>query len=109
MWSMTDGPDEQLPVRLVWPRDATKDATVINNAAVLWDGEPTQQGVYLLLGHVGPPAWFSAAEAKAALAETDSQLQVDLRGSFFMTRTRAKELWTALGQHLEKAEQSDNH
>lgn len=94
----------KLPVQLEWPADSTREAAVVTHAAVLWDGEDSLQGVYLLLGHLAPPVWTTPEEAERNLTASGGRLPVDLRGAFFMTRTRAKELWMALGQHLEKAE-----
>jgi hypothetical protein len=94
----------RFPVKVVWPADATRDAAVVTHAAILWDGEDSLQGVYLLLGHLAPPMWESPEDAERQLAESDSRVPIDMRGAFFMTRARAKELWIALGQHLEKAE-----
>ncbi|WP_421840545.1 hypothetical protein [Mycobacterium sp.] len=97
--------NEQVNIELVWPPQATQDAQVVTHAAILLDAEPSRQGMYLLLGHLGPPAWASPGEARRQLEDCGGKLPVALRGSFFLTRARAEELWKVLGAHLHKGDQ----
>lgn len=98
--------NEQVNIELEWPPNATQDAEVVTHAAILLDAEPTRQGMYLLLGHLGPPTWSSPTEARRQLEDCGGKLPVALRGSFFMTRARAEDLWKVLGAHLGKGGQA---
>ncbi|MBM4516554.1 hypothetical protein GS876_23545 [Rhodococcus hoagii] len=75
---------------------------MVNQFAFTWDNDMQgrQDGMYLLLGHIAPPMWIDAADARARIEAAGNQLAVRPRGAFFLSRGRAEELFRTLGQHL---------
>ncbi|HZE16813.1 MAG TPA: hypothetical protein VE197_14530 [Mycobacterium sp.] len=88
-------------VGLRWPDDMGVDAQPVNQVMFLWDQLITD-ALYMYLGHVAPPPWSSPEDAQESLATTGNKIYISPRGSFILSRTRAEELWEALGRHLGK-------
>lgn len=89
----------EINLSTVWPSDVTSAAEVANQFLLAWDS-PNQQGTYLLIGHLASPAWATPEQARRGAEELNGEIAVDPKGSFFLARDRAEELWVALGQHL---------
>ena len=104
---MTDLPNASEPVsfqaQIAWPDRAMSKPVLINASAVTQsagNSDGTSDGsVYLLLGHVGFPIFADQAEARQYF-ESGKVLPVDLEGSFFLQRSKAHDLWVALGSQL---------
>ena len=89
-------PGEQL--ELAWPDDSGAWAHSVNKALFAWDEH--QDLVYMDLGHVAPLPWTTPEMAAERMKALKGKLEVELRGSFVMSRKRAVELWDVLGKHL---------
>lgn len=96
------GEPVEIQMQAAWPDGLTEQAQVVNQFAMLNDNTPEAPGVYLLLGHLGAPIWLTPEIARQRAAESNYVLPIAPRGSYFMTRQRAEELWTTLGKHLGK-------
>src|SRR5690349_5428703 len=90
-----------LAVDVRWPDDIGANAEAVNQVVISWDQDVTDM-LYLYLGHVAPPPWLSADIAADRLAQVGNRLEVTPKGAFVLSRTRAEEIWTVLGQHLGK-------
>jgi hypothetical protein len=94
-------PDVSKVVDLVWPDDIGANAAAVNQVMFAND-QSIQDVVYLYLGHIAPPPWLTEGAAQQRLQALGNTLPVTAKGSFVMSRTRAEELWLALGRHLGK-------
>ncbi|WP_156765939.1 hypothetical protein [Mycobacterium sp. E342] len=88
-------------VELRWPDDMGTEAAVVNQVLFAWD-QQLQDAVYMYLGHVAPPPWLTPESAQEGLARMGNTIVIAPRGSFVLNRSRAEELWDALGRHLGK-------
>jgi hypothetical protein len=93
--------DTQYNMDLVWATDAGAQAQVVNKALFAWD-ENQRDVVYMYLGHVAPPPWFSQKQAEEHAEAMHNKFPVQPQGAFLLSRRRAEELWEALGKHLGK-------
>lgn len=96
------GDTQELTFQTRWPEGLTENAQVINQFAMVNDNTPGEPGMYLLLGHIGAPVWTTPDHARQIAEETSGILGIAPRGSFFLSRFRAEELWGMLGKHLGK-------
>lgn len=96
----SDGPTSE-EVELRWPDDVGADAEAVNQVLFTWD-QNIEDMLYMYLGHVAPPPWLTPAIAAESMASTGGKLVVRPKGGFVLSRSRAEELWTALGRHLGK-------
>jgi hypothetical protein len=96
--------EEPREVEVRWPDDVGADAEAINQVLFAWD-QNIQDALYIYLGHIAPPPWMSPDIAQESLDTTGNRIQIKAKGSFIISRTRAEELWVALGRHLGKLPQ----
>lgn len=93
---------------VVWPNDSAAGAQVVTQFGILSDGgtpeSPQPAGLYLVMGDVAPPPWFTDAARERGIVETKGQIHVQVRSAVYMTRVRAEELYEALGKHLGKGQ-----
>ena len=94
-------PAEGTQVELRWPDSVGADAQAVNQVLVSWDQDSTDL-MYLYLGHVAPPPWLTEEIASERLDALHRRLEVTPKGAFVLSRTRAEELWSAIGRHLGK-------
>lgn len=93
--------DATFEIPLAWPVDLASQAVPVNQALFAWD-QDNREVIYVMLGHLGPPIWLSEEAAKEHTAQFGDAIPVQPRGSFIITRSRAEEIWGALGRHLGK-------
>lgn len=91
-------------VQVRWPDDIGANAEAVNQVVFAFD-QLISDVIYMYLGHVGPPPWVSPEVAQERLAATGNTITIEPKGSFVLSRTRAEELWEALGKHLGKLPQ----
>lgn len=96
---------QQVQVQIAWPDGLADQAQLCNQFMFAFDGSESNgqsaAGMYFLVGHVAPPLWATSPEAVAEHIENfGSTVPVQPRGSFFMSRGKAIELWEQLGKHL---------
>lgn len=96
---------QQVQVQIAWPDGLADQAQLCNQFMFAFDGAESNgqgaAGIYLLVGHVAPPIWATSEEAVAEhVAKFGHTVPVQPRGSFFMSRGKAIELWETLGKHL---------
>ena len=100
-----DGPSPEAMVENVqvrWPDDIGANAEAVNQVLFSYDQTLTDV-IYMYLGHIAPPPWSSPEVAQERLAAAGNSLDITPKGSFVLSRTRAEELWEALGRHLGKS------
>jgi len=100
----TQPESRQIEVRAVWPEGALNSAQVTNQFALVTppatsSGEP-DEGLYVLLGHVGPPLWGTEEDAAAASVNGRFEMPIQMNAALYMSRARAEELARALLAHL---------
>ncbi|OZE80777.1 hypothetical protein CH304_16225 [Rhodococcus sp. 15-649-1-2] len=91
----------EFQVQTVWPADLAAQAQVVNQCLFAWD-EANRDVVYMLFGHVAPPLFLTPETAHQYLEQNGAQIPIQPRGSFIVSRSRAEEIWEALGRHLGK-------
>lgn len=94
---------ENFQIQVRWPRDVVADAQFANQVAVgpaagTPTGEP-EGGVYVIFGHVAPPLIGDPAEMERFMSE-GGILPISPRGTFYLPKVRATELFMMLGQQL---------
>lgn len=92
------------PVTPVWPEDYAGQAQPVNQVVFaqpipLGDGG-LDDGVYMLLGHLAPPIWLDPVAVTDGVQRTQGRFEIEPRGSFYLSRARAEEIWRVLGRHL---------
>jgi hypothetical protein len=96
-------PDEVMVdnVQVRWPDDIGANAEAVNQVVFSYD-QLIPDVVYMYLGHIAPPPWVSPEVAAERLTAVGGTLPITAKGAFALSRTRAEELWEALGKHLGK-------
>jgi hypothetical protein len=100
MTAVGESAPEGFQIPLAWPVDLASQAQPVNQALFAWD-QDNHDVLYAMFGHVGPPLWLSPEQLQQ-FAESFQALAVQPRGSFVISRTKAEEIWDALGRHLGK-------
>ncbi|MCK8673417.1 hypothetical protein M1M07_20180 [Rhodococcus sp. HM1] len=94
----------RIQVQTAWPDGVTDQAQLANQFFIITDGAdpsgPENAGLYLLVGHVGAPIWAGNEQALQQIARTGGTIPVQPRGSYYVSRAKAVELWQVLGAHL---------
>jgi hypothetical protein len=95
--NLPEGAEQEF--RVVWPSDANSRAQVSNMNAFQWDAE--RAGIYLLLGHIGPPIWLTTQQALEFMQDNpEPTLPVEALGTFYMNTAIATQFCKALASHL---------
>jgi hypothetical protein len=112
---MTDGPAQPesstvagVEFNVIWPEDAAAEAPVVTHLGIIGDGTPESSaggvaGMYLVMGQVAPPAWFSPVAVERGLA-AGRDVPVKVHAAVYLTRSRAEELYELLRRHLGKGQ-----
>ncbi len=88
-------------VQVRWPDDIGANALPVNQVVFSYD-QLIPDVVYMYLGHIAPPPWLTPEVAAERLDLVGGSLPIAAQGSFILSRTRAEELWEALGKHIGK-------
>lgn len=86
-------------VNIAWPDNIGSHATPVNQVLFARDQQFTDS-VYMYLGLLAPPPWLTGEIAAQRVREIGNVLPIEPKGVFVLSRSRALELWQALGQHL---------
>jgi hypothetical protein len=90
---------------LYWPETATAEAKVATQFGIM-SGD-AGASIYLLVGHAAPPPWFTGRTREEGRAASGGRVQVQLQGSFYMTRANAVSLYEALRSHFALESKDD--
>ncbi|ORW51340.1 hypothetical protein AWB90_05300 [Mycobacterium paraense] len=98
---MTDGPEEkklktEVTFQLRWPLSAARDPKVATKFGIVMDDVG---GVFLLMGNVAPPPWFTQADRSRGLPQ--GEIEVDVAGAFYLTPAALRELHRVIQNHLD--------
>lgn len=75
-------------------------STIATHFVASVDGTQSDMGIYLLVGQAVPPIWLTKEDADEGMERTGGVVPIRLRGAFYMTRDKARDLHELLGNYL---------